>query len=155
MRSIERVRLAADRLGLGVHILELEQSTRTAKEAADACGCPVSAIVKSMVFERADDGSLVLVLVSGAHNADLKKLKALFGCKLRPARPEKVREQTGFAIGGVAPVGHVNPIPVYMDEILLNHERVWAAAGQPNALFEVAPETLRDKTGARIIQVAD
>ncbi len=153
MRSIERVRRDAGKLGLGVQIVTFSKPTRTAQEAALACQCALAQIVKSMVFVRADDETLMLILVSGAHNADLKFLRKWFGCKLVPAPPDRVREQTGFAVGGVSPVGHLAPIPVFMDRALLEFDHVWAAAGQPNAVFRVDPARLREAVGAKVIDV--
>ncbi len=151
--SIERVRQQAELLGLSIDILELPQSTRTADEAATACKCEVGQIVKSMIFERSDNGTLVLILVSGAHNADMAHLKDYFGCKLQRADPKKIREETGFAIGGISPLGHLNPIPTFVDKTLLSFEIVWAAAGKPNAVFSVAPTLLVQAIGATQIDV--
>ena len=151
--SLQRVAKAADDLGLDIKIVEMDQSTRTAQEAAEAAGCDVAQIVKSLIFERADDATLVLVLVSGAHNADMDVLKTHVGTKLIRADPRKIRDQTGFAIGGVAPIGHLIDLPVLMDKTLLSHETVWAAAGKPNAVFEVKSDKLADAVGARIVGV--
>ena len=151
--SLQRVAKAADDLGLDIRIVEMDQSTRTAQEAADAAGCSVAQIVKSLIFERADDATLVLVLVSGAHNANMDVLKRHAGADLVRADPRKIREQTGFAIGGVAPIGHLIDLPVLMDETLLKHATVWAAAGKPNAVFEVKPGRLSDAVGAVVVSV--
>ena len=151
--SLQRVAKAADDLGLTIEISEMEQSTRTAEEAAAAAGCHVAQIVKSLIFEREDDESLVLVLVSGAHNADLEKLAGIIGSPLRRADPRKIRNETGFAIGGVSAIGHINPIPIYMDETLLDHEFIWAAAGKPNAVFKVSAAQLKEKTGPIVISI--
>lgn len=151
--SVERVRQHANSLKLPIDILELSTSTRTAQEAADACKCEVAQIVKSMIFERADDNSLVLILVSGVHNADMGKLREFFGCKLQRADPKKIRTQTGFAIGGISPIGHLNPIPTFLDKTLLNFDVVWAAAGKPNAVFSSPPMQLYQSIGATEIEV--
>ena len=151
--SIERVRQQANALDLPINILELPDSTRTAEEAATACKCDVGQIIKSMIFERTDDNSLVLILVSGAHNADMGRLKDYFGCKLQRADPKKIREETGFAIGGISPIGHLNPISTFVDKTLLNFEIVWAAAGKPNAVFSVDPTRLVGAIGATQIDV--
>ena len=153
LRSMERVASAARDAGLAIKIVEMAQSTRTAQEAADAAGCDVAQIVKSLVFERADDKTLVLVLVSGVHNADMKRLAQHFGCTLDRADPRKVRDVTGFAIGGVSPIGHLSPLPVAMDETLLDHKTVWAAAGKPTAVFECDPRQLAEVCGAFVIGV--
>ena len=151
--SIERVRQQAKSLDLAINILELENSTRTAQEAASACKCEVAQIVKSMIFERSDDNSLLLILVSGAHNADMRRLEDYFGCKLNRADHKKIRNQTGFAIGGISPIGHLTPIPTFMDKSLLNFDVVWAAAGKPNAVFSVTPMQLSQSIGATEIEV--
>lgn len=153
LKSIHRVANAAKELGLEINVLEMEQSTRTAQEAADAVGCEVAQIVKSMVFERKDNQALVLVLVSGAHNADMKLLAGHFGTKLDRADPRKIREQTGFAIGGVSAIGHLIDIPVVMDETLLTLETVWVAAGKPNALFSVDAKHLAGAVKAVSIKI--
>lgn len=135
--SLERVRRAAKLLGLDITIKEMDQSTRTAQEAADACGCDVGQIVKSLIFERSDTQELVLVLVSGGNNADMHKLKNHFGIDLVRADPRKVRDVTGFAIGGVAPIGHLADLDTVVDEDLMKYDSVWAAAGKPNSVFNV------------------
>lgn len=150
--SLERVKSAAEALGLPIEILTFERSTRTAAQAAEACGCDVAQIVKSMVFQDGD-GALALVLVSGAHNADLPAIRQRHNLDLSRADAQRVREETGFAIGGVAPIGHITQAPVYMDETLLSHGTVWCAAGRPDSVFALSPERLRAATHARIIRV--
>jgi len=144
----ERVAAAARALGLAVDVVRMPASTRTAEEAALACGCTVAQIVKSLVFE-AGDGGLRLLLVSGANRVDPVAVEAATGERLSRADPKRVRAETGFAIGGVPPVGH--PAPVLMDRDLLAHATVWAAAGAPDAVFEIAPDALRAATGATVI----
>ena len=146
--SLQRVEQAAADLGLGVDIHVMESSTRTAQEAADSAGCDVAQIVKSLIFERADNGELVLVLVSGAHNADMGKLSSQFGTSLEQANPRRIRSVTGFAIGGVSPIGHLTPLDTVMDETLLEYKVVWAAAGKPNAIFKVDTAQLTAAIGA-------
>jgi len=153
LNSIQRVAEDAEKLGLEIGIKEMEVSTRTAQEAADAVGCAVAQIIKSLIFERVTDQNLVLVLVSGAHNADMEKLQQHVGCELQRADPRKIRTITGFAIGGVSAIGHLTPLPVYMDETLLNHETIWSAAGKPNAVFEVSSADLVRKVDATVIQI--
>ncbi|SDF35505.1 Cys-tRNA(Pro) deacylase, prolyl-tRNA editing enzyme YbaK/EbsC [Thermus arciformis] len=132
-----------------LEVVELPASTRTAEEAARAVGAEVGQIVKSLVFvgKRA-----YLFLVSGKNRLDLRKAEALVGSPLRRATPEEVRALTGFAIGGVPPVGHSTPLPTYLDEDLLRYPEVWAAGGTPRALFRATPEELLALTEA---QVAD
>ncbi|HHL20569.1 MAG TPA: YbaK/EbsC family protein [Aliiroseovarius sp.] len=147
-KSITRVEKAAEAAGFEIEILRMPASTRTAAEAARACGCDVAQIVKSLIFERAEDAALVLLLVSGARQVDTGA--AIFGHGLVRADPVRVRAETGFAIGGVAPIGHKVALDVWMDRHLLEHARVWAAAGAPHAVFAVAPDMLLQATGARL-----
>jgi prolyl-tRNA editing enzyme YbaK/EbsC (Cys-tRNA(Pro) deacylase) len=123
-------------------------STRTADEAAAACGCVLDQIVKSLVFRGESSGGLHLLLVAGGNRVDPAKAAAAAGERLARADPQSVRDRTGFAIGGVAPIGHLERLPVLMDPRLLDFEEVWAAAGAPNAVFSVSPEELREATGA-------
>ncbi|WP_176085878.1 YbaK/EbsC family protein [Martelella sp. HB161492] len=151
--SIDRVRDEAAEKGLDIAILTMEQSTRTAQDAANAAGCAVSQIVKSLIFADKNTGELVLILVSGAHNADLSHLQAVHGLSLDRADAKRVRAETGFAIGGVAPIGHLAPLPVYIDEQLFVHDIVWCAAGRPDSIFSVAPEALAAAVAARRLSV--
>ena len=153
MRSTDRVRAAAAAAGLAIDIREMPQSTRTAAEAAAACGCSVAQIVKSLIFRKAASGEPVLLLVSGKNRVDEKAVKAAIGDTLARIDANDVRELTGFAIGGVAPLGSLSPLETYMDADLLAHEVVWAAAGAPYAVFEVAPKALAEATGATVIKV--
>lgn len=148
-KSVKRVERAAAEAGLDVAILRMPESTRTAADAAAACGCDVAQIVKSMIFVGAASGALKLVLVSGAHDLDLERSEALFGEGLERADPKRVRAETGFAIGGVSPIGHLAPLETWMDASLLAHERVWVAAGAPNAVFSIAPDALMRASGAK------
>lgn len=150
-RSVDRVQAAAAEAGLAVEILTMPQSTRTAEDAAAACGCRPAQIVKSLVFEREGDGDLVLILVAGDRQADLAHAGAAVGARLKRADPNTVRDVTGFAIGGVAPLGHLTPLTVLMDPSLLDHAVVWAAAGAPNAVFSVDPKRLQEATAAILL----
>ena len=128
-------------------------STRTAVDAAHAVGCDVGQIVKSLVFASGDHRAW-LVLASGTNRVDTDRLGCVVGAPLEMADPDTVRDVTGFAIGGVAPVGLASDIPVLMDEDLLDHDIVWAAAGTPRTVFPIAPRALRDATRATIVGVA-
>lgn len=154
MRSQDRVKLAAEQAGLDISVLEMPQSTRTAEEAAAACGCDVAQIVKSLIFRRADNGRPVLLLVSGSNRVDLDKVAGVIGSALLRADADYVRAETGFAIGGVAPIGATAPIATYMDENLLAFETIWAAAGKANSLFRTEPAPLAKAAGAEVISVA-
>ena len=110
----------------------------------------MSKSVKSLIFKGGGSGELKLLLVSGANQVDLEKAAALVGEPLERADPKEVREITGFAIGGVSPLGHPTPVATWMDETLLGFGTVWAAAGAPNAVFEVSPDALREAAEAKI-----
>lgn len=153
MRSQDRVKQAAEAAGLDIAISEMPQSTRTAEEAAAACQCAVGQIVKSLIFRRADNGRPVLILVSGTNRADLDKITAIIGTGLKRADADYVRAETGFAIGGVAPIGATAKLATYMDRDLLVYQTIWAAAGKSNSVFQTEPRALADAAGAEIIAV--
>jgi prolyl-tRNA editing enzyme YbaK/EbsC (Cys-tRNA(Pro) deacylase) len=140
-------------LGSEYQVLEFEQSTRSAADAAAAIGCPVAAIAKSLVF-RAESGEAVLVIASGANRVDEDKVSALLGQAIGRADADFVREHTGYSIGGVAPVGHPRPLTIVLDEDLLALGEIWAAAGTPNAVFRMTPAQLRALTGGRVAAIA-
>jgi prolyl-tRNA editing enzyme YbaK/EbsC (Cys-tRNA(Pro) deacylase) len=135
-----------------LEVVELPHSTRTAAEAAAAVGCEVAAIAKSLVF-RTDAGRSVLVISSGANRVDEARVGELLGEPIGRADPEFVRDATGFAIGGVPPVGHAVEPAVFIDEDLLALPEVWAAAGTPNAVFRLTPAQLVELTGGRVLAV--
>jgi prolyl-tRNA editing enzyme YbaK/EbsC (Cys-tRNA(Pro) deacylase) len=140
----------ARELGLEVEVQRLESSTRTAKDAAIAIGCEEAEIAKSIVFVA--DGDPIVCIASGRHRIDTEKLAdALDVAEVRQAAADEVRAATGYAIGGVPPFGH--DLPVLFDESLLEHGRVWAAAGDPHSLFCVDPRKLADCVGARVVAV--
>ena len=153
MRSTDRVRVAAREAGLDIAIREMPQSTRTAEEAAAACGTAVGQIVKSLVFRKADSGEAVLLLVSGVNRVDQNAAAATIGERLERMDASEVRELTGFAIGGVAPLGSLSPLATFMDEDLLAFETIWAAAGAPYAVFATAPQALAAATDARVVKL--
>ncbi|MEN0001877.1 MAG: YbaK/EbsC family protein [Pseudomonadota bacterium] len=149
-KSTTRVQAALEAAGVETQILHLPASTRTADDAARACDCNVAQIVKSLIFTGSKSGKLLLLLVSGAHQVDLAAFAEETGEPLLRADPKDVRARTGFAIGGVAPVGHLEAPATYMDRSLLDYDMVWAAAGAPNAVFQIKPDKLADMTGAAL-----
>lgn len=150
----ERFREAAARAGLEADICVFEKSSRTAEEAAEACGCDAGQIVKSLIFRGARSGRAVVLLVSGSNRVDLAIAEAEVGEGLQRADADFARTATGYAIGGIPPLGHAETLATFMDRDLLAHAEVWAAAGTPNSVFPVAPDMLRKASGARIITVA-
>ncbi|MBN1529628.1 MAG: YbaK/EbsC family protein [Thermoleophilaceae bacterium] len=148
----DRLAESARSLGIEVRVQRLEQSTRTVSDAALAVGCQESEIAKSIVFVA--DGDPVVCVASGRHRIDAEKLAdALDVAEVRQAAADEVRAATGFAIGGVPPFGH--DLPVILDQDLLEHECVWAAAGDPHSLFAVDPRELARCTRARVIAVGE
>jgi prolyl-tRNA editing enzyme YbaK/EbsC (Cys-tRNA(Pro) deacylase) len=139
-------------LGDAFRVLEFEQSTHSSAEAAAAIGCDVAQIAKSMLF-RAADGAPVLVVASGTNRVDEKKVVALLGQKIKRAEPDFVLDRTGYAVGGVPPVGHVIAPATFLDRDLEQYPTIWAAAGSPNAVFALTPDDLVRLTGAAFVDV--
>ena len=135
--SAKSVQDALDAAGLEATVVEMPASTRSAQEAADAIGCTVAQIAKSLVFQTKTSAEPIMVIAAGNNRVDTKLVAARVGQKLRQASPDFVREATGFAIGGVPPVGHPSPIRTFIDEELFSHDEIWAAAGTPNAVFKL------------------
>lgn len=153
-KSIDRVAAAAQRAGVEITIVEMPSSTRTAADAATACGCAVGQIVKSLVFLGADSGRPYLLLVSGANRVDEAAVAAEIGEVLIRPDGRKVRDLTGFAIGGIPPFGHACAVETLMDPDLDRFPLVWAAAGTPHAVFSITPDVLRAATGARMVRMS-
>lgn len=150
----ERVVAVLRQVGVKVQILEFPQGTRTAREAAAAVGTTLAQIVKSLVFLA--DGRPVLALVSGANRADARKLAAAAGAqRVEKAGAEVVRDVTGFAIGGVPPVAHARPLPVYIDRDLMGFDVVYAAAGTSNTVFPIAPSSLQHLTAGVVLDLRE
>ena len=152
--NVERVAAAARDAGLELEIVRFPEGTRTAADAARAVGCEVAQIVKSLVFVA--DAEPILALVSGANRVDLARLAdALAAGQARRADGDEARTATGYAIGGVPPFGHARPLTVVVDRDLLAHERVWAAAGLPDAVFAIAPTELVRVSGGTVADLAE
>jgi prolyl-tRNA editing enzyme YbaK/EbsC (Cys-tRNA(Pro) deacylase) len=151
--SARRVRDALAARGFGFEVREFPQSTRTAAEAAAAIGCEVAQIAKSLVFRARASGRPVLVIASGANRVDEKAVAALIGEKIGRADADFVRAATGFAIGGVPPLGHETPPVTLIDRDLLALDEIWAAAGTPNAVFRLTPEDLVAMTDGRVADI--
>lgn len=149
--AAQRVQSALRELGIEAEVRELPQSTRTAREAAEAVNVAVGQIVKSLVFMAGERP--VLVCASGSNRVDVRKLAELVGAPVRQAAPDEVRESTGYAIGGVPPVGHTRSLRVLIDRDLLQYDEIWAAAGTPFAVFKTTPKDLLRMTGGEIADV--
>jgi prolyl-tRNA editing enzyme YbaK/EbsC (Cys-tRNA(Pro) deacylase) len=154
-RSVRRVCDALVALGLPCEVRRLADSTRTAPEAAAAVGCELGAIVKSLVMRGTRSGEPVLALVSGDNRADVARIEAALGEPVQRPDAAFVREVTGYAIGGIPPVGHPRAIPTVMDRHLLRFETVWAAAGHPHAVFPITPGALAEAAHADVIDLAE
>ena len=152
--NVARVAETARAAGLEIEVTRFPEGTRTAADAARAVGCEVGQIVKSLVFMA--DGAAVVALVSGANRVDLTKLASAMGAEsVRRADGDEARAATGVAIGGVPPFGHAHAVAVVVDRDLLTHERVWAAAGLPDAVFPIAPDALVSVSGGRVADLAE
>jgi prolyl-tRNA editing enzyme YbaK/EbsC (Cys-tRNA(Pro) deacylase) len=140
-------------LGFKCEVIEFQESTRTAQEAADRAGCSLGQITKSLIFKGRTTGKPILVLTSGANRVDEKKFSEYAGEPIGRADADFVREVTGFAIGGVPPVGHMQKMDTYLDQDLMQFNTIWAAAGTPNAIFELTPDALQKMTEGKIVKV--
>ncbi len=147
-KSVKRVARVLEEAGVAAHIVEMAEGTRTASEAAAAAGCEIDQIAKSIVFRAGDHGTAVLFVTAGGNRVDDAKAGALAGEPLGKADAALIRAQTGFVIGGVAPIGHLNPIRAWFDPRLLEFATVWAAAGTPRHVFEIEPAALLRLSGA-------
>ncbi len=151
--SRERVVSALRLLGMPAEVVELSSSGRTSAEAAASIGCEVAQIAKSIVFRGKTSGRCILVVASGADRIDEKKLRAEIGENVARADPGFVREHTGFAIGGVAPVGHAGEVSVLVDRALWDLDPIWAAAGTPFSVFRLSADDLHRIPGIRVVDV--
>jgi len=152
--SAARVQGELDRLGHPGRVREFAVTTRTAAEAAQQVGCSVGQIAKSLVFRAEPSARPVLVIASGSNRVKEALVEAALGERLGRADAAYVRERTGFAIGGVAPIGHAEPPIVFIDRALLQYAEIWAAAGSPFAVFPLTPDDLVRLTGGRVIDIA-
>lgn len=151
--SAQKVQDALEALGFNLTVIEFAESTRTAQEAADRVGCQLGQIAKSLVFRGQASGKAVLVLTSGANRVDENRLARHLGEPVGRADPDFARQATGFAIGGVPPVGHPQPVKTYLDEDLLQYPTIWAAAGTPKAVFQLTPAELEKMTAGKVVAV--
>ena len=151
--SARKVQEALNQHGVACQVVEMPQSTRTADDAARAVGCQVGQIIKSLIFCGKKSQQALLVAASGANRVDEKKMAVLISEPLSKADADFVREKTGFAIGGVPPVGHAHPIRVLIDEDLFQYDEVWAAAGTPRAVFKLTPGELQKITGGQVVSI--
>jgi Cys-tRNA(Pro) deacylase len=151
--SAQKVQDALSALGFDLTVIENTESARTAQEAADRVGVTLGQIVKSLIFKGRASGKPILVLTSGANRVNEKRIKAYAGEKIGRAEPDFVRAVTGYAIGGVPPTAHIQKMETYLDEDLMQYDVIWAAAGTPNAVFELTPDDLQKMTNGRVERI--
>jgi prolyl-tRNA editing enzyme YbaK/EbsC (Cys-tRNA(Pro) deacylase) len=151
--SAQKVQDALLAQGYQNQVIEFADSTRTAAEAAAAVGCTVGQIAKSLLFRGGSSQRPILVITSGSNRVHEKRAAQHIGEKLEKADADFVRDATSFAIGGVPPVGHTQPVATYIDQDLLQYETIWAAAGHPHAVFRLTPAELVAMTGGQVIEV--
>lgn len=151
--SAQKIQTLLNELGFAYTVVEHAESTRTAQEAADRAGCELGQIVKSLIFKGKETGKPILILASGPNRVNEKRIADYAGEGIGKADAEFVRTVTGFAIGGVPPIGHAQAMETYLDEDFLKYQTIWAAAGTPNAIFELATEDLQKMTGGKIVSI--
>ena len=151
--SVQKVQDALKALGFSNEVTELQSTTRTSPEAAQTVGCQVGQIAKSIIFRRKQRDQPILVITSGSNRVNEKRIEELISERLGKADADYVRKNTGFAIGGVPPVGHLEKLDIFIDEDLLQYEEIWAAAGSPNAVFKLTPSDLIKMTGGRVVSI--
>ena len=151
--SAQKVQDALHTQGFDLTVIEHAKSTRTAQEAAERVGVTLGQIVKSLIFKGKTSGKPILVLTSGANRVDEKRIRSYTGEKIGRADPDFVRAVTGYAIGGVPPIGHVQQMETYLDEDLMQYDVIWAAAGTPKAVFELTPGDLQRMTQGKVVGV--
>lgn len=154
-KSSMKVKAVLDEMGYDFNILEFSDSTRTAQDAAKAVGCLVGQIAKSLIFKGKESQKPILIIASGSNRVNEKTVEKYIGEKIEKADADFVLENTGFAIGGVPPVGHIKPIDTYIDEDLLQYDEIWAAAGTPNSVFKLTPEILLEITKGTVINIKE
>ena len=151
--SVQKVQEALKALGFLNEVLELQSTTRTSAEAAQAVGCRVEQIAKSIVFQGKQTQKPVLVIAGGTNRVSEKRIAEFILEPLGKADADFVRKTTGFVIGGVPPIGHLEKLEIYIDEDLLKYNEIWAAAGSPNAVFKLTPSDLVKMTGGRVVSI--
>jgi len=151
--SPQKVQEALKALGFIDQVVELQSTTRTSAEAAQVLGCQVEQIAKSIVFQGKQTQKPILVIASGSNRVNENRIEDFISEPIGKADANYVREHTGFVIGGVPPIGHVEKVEIFIDEDLLRFEEIWAAAGSPNAVFKVTPSDLIKMTGGRVTSI--
>lgn len=149
----QRIQDLLTSLGFDYRVIELPDTTRTAVEAANTVGCTVGQIAKSLIFRGKRTGKPILIIASGSNRVNEKRIAEYIGEPIEKANAHFVRSTTGFAIGGVPPLGHLQDIRTFIDEDLLQYERIWAAGGTPNSVFQLDTKDLQDMTGGQVVAI--
>ena len=153
--SALKVQQALHAIGMQLEVIELPDSTRTSLEAAQALGCQVGQIAKSIIFQALTSHRPILVIASGSNRVNEKVIAELIGEAIRKADADFVRQRTGFVIGGVPPLGHAERLETFIDQDLLQYLDIWAAAGTPHAVFRLTPDILLRMTGGQVIKITE
>jgi prolyl-tRNA editing enzyme YbaK/EbsC (Cys-tRNA(Pro) deacylase) len=151
--SAQKVQNALRDLGFSNQVVEHQMTTRTSAEAAQAIGCEVGQIAKSLVFQGKQTHRPLLVIASGSNRVNEKKIAPFISEPLGKADADYVRTHTGFVIGGVPPIGHLEKIEIFIDQDLLQYDEIWAAAGNPNSVFKLTPAELVEMTRGRVVSI--
>jgi prolyl-tRNA editing enzyme YbaK/EbsC (Cys-tRNA(Pro) deacylase) len=152
-KSAKKIQSVLDQYGLELTVIELTESTRTSKDAAAAIGCEVAQIAKSLIFKGKRTQKPVFVIASGINRVNENLIQEYLGEEIEKAEATFVLEHTGFVIGGVPPIGHLNYIKPFIDEDLLKYPEIWSAAGTPNAVFKLTPDDLLKITNGQVVPV--
>lgn len=151
--SVQRVQDVLRELGFSIQVVELQATTRTSADAAQAVGCKVEQIAKSLIFQGKHSQKPILVIACGSNRVNEKRMAEFISEPLGKGDADFVRQHTGFAIGGVPPVGHLEKLEIFIDEDLLQYEEIWAAAGSPHAIFKLTPSDLVKMTGGHVTPI--
>ena len=152
-QSAMKVQQALNAFGMQLEVVELPASTRSSQEAAQAIGCQVGQIAKSIIFQTGNSLRPILVIASGPNRVSEKVIQGLIGEPIGKAEADFVRQRTGFVIGGVPPLGHSETLETFIDQDLLQYQDIWAAAGTPHAVFHMNPADLLRMTHGKVIKV--
>ena len=153
--SAKKVQEFFQQKGFSFKVKEVSNSARTAQEAADSIGCSAAQIAKSLIFKDIDSGKPILIIASGINRVSTQKIESAAGLKIKKANAKFVRENTGFAIGGVPPAGHIKRLKTYLDTDLKKYDVIWAAAGTPFAVFKLKPDDLQILTDGQWVELAE
>lgn len=151
--SLQRVRDELKKLGFSYQIIELPKTTHTALDAANALSCTVGQIAKSIIFKTKNSNQPILVIASGQNRVNEERIREYISESIEKADADLILKQTGFVIGGVAPLGHLKELKAFIDEDLFQYDEIWAAAGTPNAVFKLKPKDLIKMTNGQIISI--